>query len=68
MQLNGVPVSIELDTGAAVPVMSQQQQQDMFPEAMLQPAKVMLRTYTAQSVGVVGALPVSVTYIQGAGA
>ena len=62
VQVNGVPVSMELDTGAAVSVMSQQQQKELFPTAQLQPSKVILRTYTAQSVGVVGTLPVKVVY------
>ena len=53
---------MELDTGAAVSVMSQQQQQDLFPQAQLQPSKVILRTYTAVCVGVVGTLPVRVVY------
>ena len=62
VQVNGMPVSMELDTGAAVSVMSQQQQKELFPTAQLQPSKVILRTYTAQSVGVVGTLPVKVVY------
>ena len=40
VQLNGVPVSMELDTGAAVSVMSQQQQQDLFPQAQFQPGVI----------------------------
>ena len=42
--------------------MSQQQQKELLPTAQLQPSKVILRTYTAQSVGVVGTLPVKVVY------
>ena len=60
VQVNGVPVSMELDAGAAVSVMSQQQQKELFSTAQLRPSKVILRTYTAQSVGVVGTLPVKV--------
>ena len=62
VQVNGVPVSMELDTGAAVSVMLQQQQKELFSTAQLQPSKVILRTYTAQSVGVVETLPVKVVY------
>ena len=40
VQVNGVTVTMELDTGAAVPVMSQQQQKKLFPMAQLQPSKV----------------------------
>ena len=39
VQVNGVPVSMELDTGAVVSVMSQQQQNELFPTAQLQPSK-----------------------------
>ena len=59
---NGVPVTMELETGAAVSVMSQQQQKELFPTAQLQPSKVILCTYTAQSVGMVGTLLVKVVY------
>ena len=62
VELNGVPVSTELDTGAVVSVMSQQQQQELFPQAQLQPSKVILHTYTAQSVGMAGTLSVHVMY------
>ena len=60
VQVNGVSVSMELDTGAVVSVMLQQQQKELFPTAQLQPSKVILRRYTAQSVDVVETLPVKV--------
>ena len=44
-----------------VSVMSQQQK-ELFPMAKLQPSKVILPTYTGQSMGVVGTLPVRVVY------
>ena len=62
IQVNGVPVIMEKDTGAAVPVMSQQQQEELAPRAQLQPSWISLRTYTAQSVQAINALPVHVTY------
>ena len=57
-----LPVMMELDTGAAVSIMSEQQQRDIFLEAQLQPSQVVLQTYTAESVMVVGVLPVRVPY------
>ena len=60
--VNGVSVSMELDTGAVVSVMLQQQQKKLFSTIQLQPSKVILRTYTAQSVGVVRTLPVKVVH------
>ena len=59
---NAMPVTMELDTRAAVSIMSEQQQQEMFPGAELQPSQVVLLTYTAESVTVVGVLPVRVVY------
>ena len=60
--VNDVPVTMEVDTGAAVSVMSRQQQQKLFPQAQLHPSQVVLRTYTAEKVAVVGILPVRVAY------
>ena len=48
--------------GAAVSVMSRRQQEELFPGAELQPSRISLRTYTAERVQVLGALPVQVTY------
>ena len=62
VSLNGVPVTMEVDTGAAVSVMSRRQQEELFPGAELQPSRISLRTYTAERVQVLGALPVQVTY------
>ena len=47
VQVNGVPLSMELDTGAHL-------------QLQLQPFKDILCTYTAQNVGVAGTLPVKV--------
>ena len=49
IQVNGVTVTMEVDKGAAVLVcvMSQQQQEELFPRAQLQPSQISLRTYTA---------------------
>ena len=50
--VNDVQVTMEVDTGAAVSVMSQQQQRKLFPQARLHPSQVVLRTYTAEKVAV----------------
>ena len=60
--INAIPVMMELDTGAAVSVMSEQQQQEIFPEAQLRSSQVALQTYTGESVGALRVLPVRVTY------
>ena len=60
--MNGVPVTMEVDTGAAVSVMSRRQQEELFPDAELQPSRISLCAYTAESVPMLGASPVQVTY------
>ena len=62
VMVKAMPVTMELDTGAAVSIMSERQQHEMFPEAKLQPSQVVLRTYTAESVTVVGVLLDRVAY------
>ena len=58
VNVSGVPVSMEVDTGAAVSVMSQEQQQELFPAEQLQPTRFTLRTYSAERMEVVGELHV----------
>ena len=41
----GVPVSREVDTGAAVSVMSQKQQRELSPDAQLQPVNIALHAH-----------------------
>ncbi|XP_049520472.1 uncharacterized protein K02A2.6-like [Dermacentor silvarum] len=50
MTIDGVLVNMELDTGAAVSVMSKTQFRQLFPSAVLEPTKVKLRTYTGALV------------------
>ena len=54
--------SVELDTGAAVSVMGQEQQKTLFPDAQLQPCNIRLRTYTAERLETVGELMLQVTH------
>ena len=58
--VNDVPVTMEVDTGAAVSIMSRQQHRKLFPQAQLHPSQVVLHTYTAEKLAVVGILPVRV--------
>ena len=45
---------MEVDTGAAVTLISQATQKDLFPQAVLQKSTLTLHTYTAEPLGVVG--------------
>ena len=60
--LDGQRVDMELDTGAAVSIMSEEQQQKLFPKASVQPTNVVLRTYTTERMEVLGELLVKVSY------
>ena len=64
MQINGVPLTMEIDTGAAVSIISEQTQQKHFPQATLRPTQIKLRTYTGEPMPVLGEMAVEVTYRQ----
>ena len=55
-------VCMEVDTGAAVSLMAQAIQEKLFPEAILKQSPTRLRTYTGESMKVIGELPVTATY------
>ena len=62
MELNGQCVSMELDTGASVSLMSHSTQQRLFPEERLEKSEVRLTTYTAEPISVLGVMNVRVRY------
>jgi len=64
MQIDGVPLTMEIDTGAAVTIISERTQQTHFPQATLRPTQVKLRTYTGEPMPVLGELAVEVKYQQ----
>ncbi|XP_064463605.1 uncharacterized protein LOC135374594 [Ornithodoros turicata] len=62
VNVQNVPLNMELDTGAAVSVISQQDYQSYFPELPLCPTSVTLRTYTGQCVHPKGVTNVEVQH------
>ena len=54
LSISGKPVSMELDTGAAVSVMSEKVFKQLFPHARLRQSPLVLKTYTGQVMKVVG--------------
>ena len=48
--LNGVTHSMELDTGAAITVISEAKCQELFPGAMLRKSDLLLKTYTEPTI------------------
>ena len=61
VEVNGIKVCMEVDTGTAVSLMSQEIKEKLFPEATLQQSKTWLRIYTGEPIEVVGELPVTAT-------
>ena len=60
--VNDKPLEMELDTGAAVSIISEDTHQSKFPGVPLQKASVKLKTYTGQTMEVCGQLDVTVRY------
>ena len=64
LKINGVQLTMEVDTGAAVSIISERTQKKAFPKASLQKTTVKLRTYTEEPMSVLGEMQVDVTYQQ----
>ena len=62
VQINNQPLSMEIDTGAAVSVISKQTQERLFPNAHLDKSPLKLSTYTAEAIPVVGQMEVELAY------
>ena len=62
LELNNKSVDMEVDTGAAVSLMSEATQKKLFPQAKLQKTTLRLQTYTAETLSVLGTLEVLVNY------
>ena len=62
IQINGKPVIMEIDTGAAVSIISSQSCKSLFPKTTLQKPTVKLRTYMAKEMPVLGQLTVDMKY------
>ena len=62
LEIDEVVVSMEVDTGAAVTLMSEEIQKRLFLKVKLQKPKVRLQTYTAEPLPLLGVLTVQVVY------
>jgi hypothetical protein len=58
--INGVDHSLELDTGAAVTIMSEGKCKQLFPDMILRQSSILLRTYSGERIPVIGELDVDV--------
>ena len=64
LDLNGQPCELEVDTGAAVSILSEARVNRILPGAQLTQTNVSLRTYTSEKIPVKGKLRVKVRYGQ----
>ena len=62
LTLNGQPLTMELDTGAAVSLVSERVWQKLLPDCKPRPSALPLRTYSGEPVSVLRVVDVDVTY------
>ena len=62
--IEGKALRMEIDTGAAVSIISDKQMKTLLPDAILQKSRVELKTYTGERITVMGELNVEVQYGQ----
>ena len=62
LELNHKKLTMELDTGAAISLISQETMHELFPGIQLKPCDIVLKTYTSQKILVLGKFDVNVTY------
>ena len=62
--MEGTPLSMEVDTGSVVSLVSKNKQKELFPDASLDTSQVKLTTYTGEQMDVVGQWNVQVQYGQ----
>ena len=62
VEMSGKDVVMELDTGAAVTIMSLSTFKKLFPRKQLRHTQLVLKTYTGQPMEVVGEVTMNVTY------
>ena len=64
VKVNGKPLVMEVDTGAAVSLLSEEAMKTHFPDAQLQPSTALLRTYTGEAMDILGEVWVQVQFKQ----
>ena len=62
LELEGRAITMEIDTGASVSLISEELQKTVFPDAHLTKPTSTLRTYTSELIPVVGQMTVKVKY------
>ena len=65
LKVNGVDLTMELDTGATLSLISEKTYKELFPAETvphLQASKAQLKTYTGKVIKILGAIEVEVTH------
>ena len=62
LRVNGQPLTMEVDTGAAVSLAPESAVTSLLPSAIIQPSNVVLKTYTGEQIPVKGSMKVDVSY------
>ena len=62
MEVNGKQLSMEIDTGASVSIISANQQKRLFPKAAITKSQLKLQTYTGEQMAVAGQMETIVRY------
>ena len=62
VSINDQPLIMELDTGAALSIISEETRKSLLPDLQLRPSAVVLKTYTEEPMEVVGQLNARVKY------
>lgn len=62
IDINRQPLSMKIDTGAAVSLISKDLKDNLFPEIKLEKSSLTLRTYTSERIPVAGEINVEVQY------
>ena len=60
--VNGIPLKMELDTGASISIISEKTWKDLFHSEKLKASQVVLKTYSGESLKVLGQFAVQVQY------
>ena len=60
--VNGQPLQMELDTGASISLISEQQYKQLQDAPPLEKSSVILRTYTGENLSILGSIRVVATY------
>ena len=62
VKINGKVIEMEVDTGAAVTILSEAVKKKHFNLLLLRPSSIQLQTYTAEKIKVLGSCQVKVNY------